>query len=205
MMLLLAGSLAAPQALAEEPVLILGDSLSAGYGISRDASWPSLLAARLEQEGYRQSVVNASISGETTAGGSRRIAPLIKEHAPAVVVIALGANDGLRGVDVTETRRNLLAMIRVAQAAGVAVVLVKVRIPPNYGPRYTEAFEDMFDEVAAAGDVHYAPFMLERFAARMSAFQADGLHPTAAVQPDILETVWPSIRQTLDASAMEYE
>jgi len=204
-MLVLAGGLAAPQVLADAPVLILGDSLSAGYGISRDASWPSLLAVRLEQEGYRQSVVNASISGETTAGGSRRIAPLIEEHSPALVVIALGANDGLRGVDVNETRRNLLAMMRIAEAADVAVVLVKVRIPPNFGPRYTEAFEGMFDEIAETGGVSYAPFMLERFAARMSAFQADGLHPTAAVQPDILDTLWPSIRQALDAAALENE
>ena len=204
-MLLLAGGLAAPQAVAEAPVLILGDSLSAGYGISRDAAWPSLLAARLEQEGYRQTVVNASISGETTAGGSRRLAPLLEEHSPALVVIALGANDGLRGVEVSETRRNLLAMIRIAKAAEVAVVLVKVRIPPNFGPRYTDAFEGMFDEVAASGEVGYAPFMLERFAARMSAFQADGLHPTAAVQPDILETLWPSIKQALDLAALEYE
>lgn len=205
MVLLLAGGLAAPQAVAEAPVLILGDSLSAGYGISRDAAWPSLLAARLEQEGYRQTVVNASISGETTAGGSRRLAPLLEEHSPALVVIALGANDGLRGVEVSETRRNLLAMIRIAKAAEVAVVLVKVRIPPNFGPRYTDAFEGMFDEVAASGEVGYAPFMLERFAARMSAFQADGLHPTAAVQPDILETLWPSIKQALDLAALEYE
>lgn len=204
-MLLLSGSSAAALSVAEQPILILGDSLSAGYGISREASWPSLLASRLEEEGYRHSVVNASISGETTVGGARRLAPLLNEHAPAVVVIALGANDGLRGVAVAETRRHLQTMIRRARAAGAGVVLVKVRMPPNYGPQYTEAFEGVFDEVAEADDVTYAPFMLERFAARRSAFQDDGLHPTSAVQAEILETLWPSIRQTLDAAVEENE
>lgn len=179
------------------PVLVLGDSLSAGYGISRAASWPSLLEQRLAAEGYRHSVVNASISGETTSGGARRIAALLDAHAPTLVIIALGANDGLRGIDVSETRRHLETIIRLVTAAGADAVLTKVRIPPNYGPRYTAAFEGMYDELGADASVIYAPFMLERFALDRAAFQRDGLHPTAAAQPDILDTLWPSIEAAL--------
>ena len=117
-----------------------------------------------------------------------------------MVVIALGANDGLRGIDPGETRRHLLRMVELAQKAAAGVVLVKVRIPPNYGPHYTERFEGVFDEVGARSGVVYAPFMLERFAARTDAFQRDGLHPTADVQPEILDTLWPSIRQLLESA-----
>lgn len=202
LMLLLAvcGS-AAQRSYAEQPLLVLGDSLSAGYGISREASWPHLLEARLETEGYRHSVVNASISGETTAGGARRLPALLEKHAPAVVLIALGANDGLRGIDPAETRRQVSRMVDLAQAAAARVVLVKVRVPPNYGPRYAERFEQVFDDVGARADVVYAPFMLERFAARADAFQRDGLHPTAAVQGEILDTLWPSIERALGTLA----
>lgn len=180
--------------------MILGDSLSAGYGIGRDESWPHLLESRIDEEGYPHSVVNASISGETTSGGARRIGALMKEHRPAVVVIALGANDGLRGLQVDETSRHLRSMIQRADAAQAIVVLLKVRIPPNYGPRYTALFEGQFDDIAASEGVIYAPFMLERFAMNRSAFQADGLHPVAAVQDDIVDTLWPSIRDALEAA-----
>lgn len=182
------------------PVLIVGDSLSAGYGIEAAAAWPRLLAERLSEEGYRQSVVNASISGETSSGGARRLPGLLREHRPAVVVVALGSNDGLRGMDVAETRRKLTAMVTAARGAGACVVLVRMRIPPNYGPRYTAAFEGVFDDVAQGADVVLAPFMLERFATDWQAFQDDGLHPTAAAQDDILDTLWPSIRAALDAA-----
>ena len=192
------------------PVLIVGDSLSAGYGIEAAAAWPRLLAERLSEEGYRQSVVNASISGETSSGGARRLPGLLREHRPAVVVVALGSNDGLRGMDVAETRRKLTAMDTAARGAGACVVLVRMRIPPNYGPRYTAAFEGVFDDVAQGADVvlahvvrgvaPLASFMLERFATDWQAFQDDGLHPTAAAQDDILDTLWPSIRAALDAA-----
>ena len=178
----------------------MGDSLSAGYGIDSAAAWPRLLAAKLSDEGYRQSVVNASISGETSSGGARRLPALLREHDPAVVVVALGSNDGLRGMDVAETRRKLGAMVAAARGAGARVVLVRMRIPPNYGPRYTAAFEGVYDDVAQAEDVILAPFMLERFATDWQAFQDDGLHPTAAAQVDILATLWPSIRAALDAA-----
>jgi len=176
---------------------VLGDSLSAGYGIERAEGWPSLLAERLQQEGYPHRVVNASISGETTAGGVRRLPPLLDEHQPAVVVIALGANDGLRGLAVDEVARNLTQMLAASKAGGAVPVLLRVRIPPNYGPQYSARFEQLFDAAAGTHEVVSAPFMLERFALERAAFQADGLHPTAAVQPQILDTLWPAIAQAL--------
>jgi acyl-CoA thioesterase I len=184
----------------EKPVLILGDSLSAGYGISMEESWPSLLQKRLQEEGYRQQVVNASISGETTKGGARRLGALIIKYKPGTIVIALGANDGLRGINGAEIRKNLTQMINAAKLIGAAVVLVKVRVPPNYGPDYTDAFEGVFDQLGADHEILYAPFMLERFAANANSFQQDGLHPTADVQPLILDTLWPSIVEALGNS-----
>ena len=186
------------RAAAEESVLlIVGDSLSAGYGIDVKRSWPHLLQARLQERGYRQTVVNASISGETTAGGVRRIGALLDEHKPAWVVIALGANDGLRGFDITQTRQNLETMIGSVVEAGASPALVQVRIPPNYGPRYTQSFEAMFEQIGSREEVTYAPFLLREFALDPNAFQADGLHPTVTVQPLIVDTLWPSITALL--------
>jgi len=193
-----AGPVIAADILAPQSVLIVGDSLSGGYGIDIKASWPSLLAQHLVEQGYPQTVVNASISGETTSGGAHRIGSLVERHQPAVVIIALGANDGLRGLDVDETKKNVATMISVAQQAGCKVVLLKVRIPPNYGPQYTAAFEDVFERLGRTTGVIDAPFMLETFATSADAFQADGLHPTAKVQPEILKTLWPSIAAALD-------
>lgn len=178
-------------------ILILGDSLSAGYGISIEQSWPQLLQKRLRNQGYRHSVINASISGETTAGGVRRLPALLERHEPAVLVVALGSNDGLRGIAIGETEANLVGMVNAAAERAVRVVLIKVRIPPNYGSRYAERFEGVFDTVGAREDVTYAPFMLERFATDPAAFQADGLHPTATAQTMILDTLWPSISTTI--------
>ena len=167
-----------------------------------EESWPALLDVRLREKGYPYRVINASISGETTAGGARRIGPLLEQHQPAVVVIALGANDGLRGLPVREVSKNLRHMIDAAQAAGAVAVLLKVRVPPNYGPQYSERFEGLFDDFAAHEGLVYGPFMLERFALKQTAFQNDGLHPTAAVQPQILDTLWPAINDALSASGM---
>jgi acyl-CoA thioesterase-1 len=182
-------------------MLVMGDSLSAGYGIGLAASWPALLDQRLRTQGYPYHVVNASISGETTAGGARRLQALLDEHDPAIVVIALGANDGLRAIDVGEVRGNLERMITAAREAGAVPVLVKVRVPPNYGPQYTAAFEEVYDRLGDDDAMVYAPFMLERFATSRSAFQSDGLHPTAAVQPRILDTLWPALEQAMTAAA----
>jgi acyl-CoA thioesterase-1 len=202
-LLLYGGLMAAPERNDAQTLVILGDSLSAAYGIDRAASWPSLLEERLQREGYLYSVVNASISGETTAGGVRRLAPLLVRHQPGFVVIALGANDGLRGLDMNETKKNLEMLINATRAASAAVVLLKVRIPPNYGPRYSAGFEILFDELGARDDVIYAPFMLEQFALKRDAFQSDGLHPTAAVQMQILDTLWPSLLEALEGGVVE--
>ena len=193
----------AAQVAATHAILILGDSLSAGYGIALEDSWPALLDKKLQAEGYPYRVVNASISGETTAGGARRIADLLHEHQPAAVVIALGANDGLRGIDPAVTRDNLSRIIAAAEQAGARVVLAQVRVPPNYGPQYVTAFEAIYSELAVATGRVLAPFLLERFAADRSAFQSDGLHPLAAMEPQILATVWPALKQIVGAGTVK--
>ena len=190
-------------------MLVLGDSLSAGYGIRMEASWPALLAAKLETQGYRYQVVNASISGETTAGGAQRLPSLLATHHPRVVVIALGANDGLRGIAPDEVAANLTVMLTRVRAIGAVAVLLRVRIPPNYGPHYVSRFEAVYNaaaETVQAGEtdgVILAPFMLERFATDRRAFQSDGLHPVAAVQGDILDTLWPTLTSAIERVARQ--
>jgi len=185
------------------PLLILGDSLSAGYGMALANSWPALLEPKLRAAGYPHPVVNASISGETTAGGARRIGDLLAQHRPAAVVIALGANDGLRGIAPEEIARNLHSMIDAARANDAVVVVLQVRIPPNYGPAYSERFEQVFIDAATTAEVVLGPFLLDSFATDQGAFQSDGLHPTAAVQPRIVDTVWPVIERALSMAAAE--
>lgn len=191
----------------DETLLVVGDSLSAAYGLKTEQGWVHLLALRMRAKGYRQSVVNASISGETTSGGAARINDLLARHAPSVVVIALGANDGLRGIDPSITAAHLDTMINAAAAAEASVVVVRVRIPPNYGPQYTAQFDAIFDRIAEREDVTLAPFMLRRFALEPDAFQRDGLHPRAPAQTQILDTLWPTIASvaasTTDLSSME--
>lgn len=190
-------SLLAITARAEPVVLIVGDSLSAAYGIRGDQGWPHLLDQRLEAEGYAHRVVNASISGDTTANGLRRLPALLAKHLPAVVVVALGSNDGLRGL-APPTIADNFQQIRLLFGAMDAILIVpRVRIPPNYGPAYLDRFDAVFDSLGDLEDVVLAPFMLREFAARVSLFQSDGLHPTAEAQPLILETLWPTIQQAL--------
>ncbi|HEY5761931.1 MAG TPA: arylesterase [Rhodocyclaceae bacterium] len=172
---------------------MLGDSLSAGYGIDRDQAWPALLQARL---GAEYSVVNASISGETTSGGRARLPQLLARHRPHLVIVALGANDGLRGLPLQQMRDNLDAMIRQNVQHQSRTLLVGIRMPPNYGA-YADAFARVFDELAQTRKVPLVPFLLEGFADQVAYFQADGLHPTAAAQPLILDNVVPSIRAAL--------
>lgn len=186
---LLFSFLAAPLA-AAETILVFGDSLSAGYGLARGEDWPQLLAQRLQQKKTNYTVVNASISGETTQGGVNRIDNALKTHRPAVVILALGANDGLRGSDLNAMRRNLERMIDAAQRSHARVLLAGMRIPPNYGPAYTEKFQSTFRDVAKARRVPLVPFLLEGFAEKRDYFLPDNLHPTAAAQPMILETIW---------------
>ena len=182
----------ATPAFAARTILVMGDSLSAGYGIRPEQSWPSLLARRLQEKGFDYSVANLSISGETTAGGRSRLAPALQQHKPAIVVIALGANDGLRGLPLAQMRENLAAMIDASRAAGARVLLAGMRLPPNYGP-YAGEFQASFANVARARKTPLLEFLLAPVAAHPELFQADNLHPTADAQPMILDHVWPAL------------
>jgi acyl-CoA thioesterase I len=180
-------------------ILVYGDSLSAAYGIGQKDGWVNLLGGRLKQSKVDYSVVNASISGETTAGGAARIDAALGRFKPDVVVLALGGNDGLRGLPVGEMRANLGKIARAAQARGARVLVVGMRIPPNYGPKYTQSFYDAFAEVARETKSAYVPFLLERIADQRTYFQPDQIHPTAEAQPLLLDTVWKGLEPLLKA------
>ena len=184
-------------AAAQPTVLVMGDSLSAGYGIPLEQSWPHLLQERLEAEGYPHRVVNASISGETTAGGRARLGALLAEHEPAVVILELGGNDGLRALPLEPMRQNLRAMIEAAKRRGAKVIVAGMRIPPNYGPFYTRRFHASYRDVSADARVAFVPFLLEGVADRDAFMQSDGIHPTADAQPRILDNVWPVLKPLL--------
>ena len=177
-------------------ILVFGDSLSAGYGISQEAGGPSLLAKRLEQKRLDYSVTNASISGETTSGGRTRLGALLEKSEPAVVVIALGANDGLRGLPIKTMRDNLAAMAEAAQKKNARVLIVGQRLPPNYGP-YATQFHEAFAAVAKEKKTALVDFLLDGVATRPELFQADNLHPTAEAQPMLLDTVWQGLAPLL--------
>lgn len=180
-----------------QKILIVGDSISAAYGMSLQEGWVAQLADQLRDEYPQFAVVNASISGETTAGGLRRLPALLKEHKPSVVIIELGANDGLRGFPLQTLQINLTALVTAAQKSGARVILVPMEIPPNYGARYTTGFRESFREVADKTDSVLAPFLLEGVATHAELIQADGLHPTVAAQPIILANVLPSVTKVL--------
>ncbi len=179
-------------------ILVLGDSLSAGYGLPQGRSWVDLLRGKIEAERYGFKVVNASISGETTLGGRNRLAPLLARHKPAIVIVELGANDALRGGDLARTRANLRAIVDASEAASARVLVIGMRIPPNYGPDYTARFSALFAEVANETRSALVPFMLEGFATRRELFQEDGIHPNATAQPLIVDTVFPKLKPLLD-------
>ena len=191
---------AAPAAPAPR-LVVLGDSLSAGYGIRPEEGWVALLARRLEQEGYGYQVVNASVSGETTAGGLARLPRVLATHAPAIVVVELGANDGLRGLPVEEMKRNLAAIVAGVGAAHARAVVVGMQIPANYGREYTERFRAAFPAVAKEAHAALVPFLLAAVALDEANFQADRLHPVAKVQDRLLDTVWPVLKPLLAAPA----
>ncbi len=178
-------------------VLVWGDSLSAGYGLRPQQSWPSLLGERISATRLPHKVVNASISGETTAGGLARLPAALEAHKPSVVVIELGANDGLRGLPVKAMAANLQAMVDASRKAGAQVLLVGMRMPPNYGPDYTARFEAAFRELAKTNRVRLVPFMMEGFADQRHYFQADGIHPVAEAQPLILDPIWRELKPLL--------
>ncbi|MBW3549961.1 MAG: arylesterase [Proteobacteria bacterium] len=189
---------AAKPAPATRTVLVMGDSLSAAYGLSAQQGWVALTAARIAERKPGWRVVNASISGETTAGGAARIVGELRRHRPGVVVIALGANDGLRGLPTLQTRINLARMLGAAHGAGAEVLLVGMRMPPNLGAEYTRAFEQNFSALAERFDVALLPFLLEPIALDRAAYQSDNLHPVAEAQPQLRDHVWPALAPLLD-------
>ena len=183
----------------ERTILVLGDSLSAGYGIKPAQGWVALLEQRLRDQGYGYRVVNASVSGETTGGGLQRLPRALELHQPAVVVVELGANDGLRGLSVPLTTDNLTKIVAESKKTGAQVLLVGMLLPPNYGPRYTKDFTTMYRNIATSAKVPLVPFLLQSVALKPELMQADGLHPTAPAQPALLDTVWPQLKPLLKA------
>jgi acyl-CoA thioesterase-1 len=194
--------LASPAALAAQSkvILVYGDSLSAGYGIRVEQGWVSLLAQRTQKEGYGFRVVNASVSGETTAGGLSRLPHTLAVQQPSIALLELGANDGLRGLPLDLTRGNLDQMITLLQNQHVAVLLLGLRMPPNYGERYTTVFANMYQQLAAAHKIALLPFLLEGVALTPGLMQADGLHPNEQGQPLLLDNVWPKLLPLLRAA-----
>lgn len=184
-------------------ILVMGDSLSAAYGVSTETAWVNLLRQRLHEGDHDQwQVVNASISGETTDGGARRLPELLEKHQPDIVIIELGGNDGLRGFPPPVIRSNLTTMIEASQQAGAQVLLVGMQIPPNYGSAYTRLFAGIFPELAAEHDTALVPFFLDGVYNGVGLMQNDGVHPTEKAQPRLLENVWPHLEPLLqDASA----
>ena len=182
---------AAPSKSTKTSILIFGDSLSAAFGLQPEQGWPALAAVELAKRNI--TVINASVSGETTAGGLSRLPEILKRYKPNIVVLALGANDGLRGLDPGAMQRNLVAMTKLAQAGKARVLIVGIRMPPNFGPEYTQAFEQSFVDVAKRERTELLKFLLEPIAGDRTAFQADQLHPVASAQPKI----WAHVRTAL--------
>ena len=195
-LLLIGLILLAPTVQAAKIILVFGDSLSAGYGIRQDAAWPSLLSKRLQEKQFDYSVVNASISGETTLGGRNRLEAALAKHSPAIVIIALGANDGLRGLPIGTLRDNLAAMTDSAQKSKAKVLIVGQRLPPNYGA-YAVQFHEAFGDVARTKKAALVDFLLDGVATQAQLFQADNLHPTAEAQPRLLDNVWRGLEPLL--------
>ena len=179
-------------------ILVLGDSLSAGYGIDQRKAWVSLLQQRLVDEGLDYRVINISSSGETSAGGLGRLDSALTRYRPAIVIIELGANDGLRGLPLRQMRDNLQQLIERARRAGAEVLLIGMQLPPNYGPRYTRAFHDTYLQLARENEVALLPFLLDGVSEQRELMQADNLHPTAAAQPHLLDNVWAALRPLLN-------
>lgn len=193
----LAFAITAAAAEEEHVIVVLGDSLSAAYGMEQSESWPMLLSGRLTQDGYRGRVFNSSITGDTTEGGLARLPRLLEKQRPDVVIIELGGNDGLRGLPLEVTEANLRSMIAQSLEQGAEVVLAGVRLPPNYGKTYTDRFEELYPRLAGEFGVALIPFILEGIALDPELMQDDGIHPNALAQPRILELVWAALRPIL--------
>lgn len=182
---------------APKTLLVLGDSLSAEYGLERGSGWANLLQQRLQQHRLATTVVNASISGDTTIGGRNRLPALMEQHKPQLLVIELGSNDALRGLSLKSSQDNLQAMIDLARQKQAQVLLVGMQIPPNYGPDYTRRFAQMYQQLAQQNKVALVPFFMEGIATDMSLFQADRIHPNESAQPRLLDNVWPRLKPLL--------
>jgi acyl-CoA thioesterase I len=183
-----------PFAVANQPViLVFGDSLSAEYGLKRGSGWVSLMQDRLKAQGFPHRIVNASISGETTAGGAARLGAVLKKHRPDLVILELGGNDGLRGLPIAQTRTNLRNMATLASKNGAKTLIVGIRVPPNYGPDYAQQFDRLFESVARELNVPVVPFLLEGIAENPKMFQPDGIHPNEQAQPTMLHHVWTAL------------
>jgi acyl-CoA thioesterase-1 len=197
MFLLLSMLCALPAYSASKTVLVLGDSLSAEYGLPRGSGWVSLLQQRLSAEKIEANVVNASISGETSSGGKTRLPALLQQHRPAVVILELGGNDGLRGLSLANTQANLREIVRSTTAAGAQVLLVGMQIPPNYGVDYSKRFSAMYQGLGRERGVRLVPFLLEGLEDNDQFFQPDRIHPTRQAQPFMLDNVWPGLKSLL--------
>jgi len=182
-------------------IVVLGDSLSAAYEMELEQSWPKLLERRLQKQGFGHAVVNASITGETTQGGAARLPRLLDKHRPDWVIIELGGNDGLRGFSLDVTRRNLAGMIEQSQAAGARVLLAGIMLPPNYGQTYTERFQAIYGELAERYGTLLVPFFMEGVALVEGMMQGDGIHPTVAAQPVLLDNLWAVLGPALKSGA----
>lgn len=193
----------APLSAADEPptLLVLGDSLSAAYGIDESEGWVQLMAEKLEAEGYPHRVVNASVSGETSEGGLNRLPKLLERHEPEWVLLELGGNDGLRGYPLSQLEENLTRAIERIRASGAGVILLGMQIPPNYGSRYAGQFADLFPTLAEDLDLPFVVFMLEGIATKEKYMQGDGIHPNASAQPLILDNVWPEVKASLESQS----
>jgi len=189
---------ASASAQAEAPViLVFGDSISAGYGLPLEQGWVELLRTRLKAQGYGYQVVNASVSGETTAGGLARLPRALELHHPSIVILELGGNDGLRGLPIAQMRTNLTQMTTSSSAAGAKVLLLGMRMPPNYGPEYTKQFAMVFSDLATEKKISLVPFLLTDIALSPALLQADDIHPNAQGQPILLDNVWPTLKPLL--------
>lgn len=197
-LLVLFTTLAAPTLASQNTILIMGDSLSAAYGVRSEAGWVQLLRQRLERNGLSHwEVVNASISGETADGGARRLPELIEKHGPDVVIIELGGNDGLRGFPPNVIESNLATMIEATQNSGAQALLVGMQMPPNYGPRYTRMFAELYPTLSDRYNTELVPFFLDGIYNHDNMMQADGIHPTEQAQPKLLDKVWPILEPML--------
>ncbi len=178
-------------------ILVMGDSLSAGYGIKVQVGWVNLLSERLNTQGYDYRVVNASVSGETSSGAKNRFSALLKTHQPAIVILEIGANDGLRGLPTVQMHDNLASMIEAARSAHATVLLVGIQMPPNYGDAYIQSFKDVYSQLATSTHIRFVPFFLKDVALKENLMQADNLHPNEQGQPYLLEAIWPELKPLL--------